>query len=149
MIFVGSDHAGFRMKEAVKKMLDARGHSFKDLGAFDESESDYPDYCFPVAQAVAKEKSLGLLFCGSGEGAVVCANKVKGVRAALVFDDYTARQCREHDDCNIACFATRIHSEKQVLKWVESFLAAKMIADVPRYARRVKKIEDFEKKWLK
>ncbi|NUN11289.1 RpiB/LacA/LacB family sugar-phosphate isomerase [Candidatus Micrarchaeota archaeon] len=149
MIFLGCDHAGFKAKQAAIKFLEKKKIEFKDLGAFNDEKSDYPDYCFPVARSVANKKnSFGLLFCGSGEGAVICANKVKGIRAALVFNDYTAIQPREHEDANIACFAARIHSQKQILKWIELFLKTKP-SNAQRHKKRVKKINEFEKKWLK
>src|SRR3989339_1789763 len=107
-IAIGSDHAGFKMKEIVKAYLKRKKIEFKDFGAYSEESVDYPDIGFPLAKAVAKgEFERGILICGSGVGVTIVANKVKGIRAVNAYDTYIAKQSREHGDCNVLTLAGR------------------------------------------
>src|SRR5262245_53433069 len=106
---IASDHAGFRLKEALKRTLEQRGVGFQDLGPADESSVDYPDFAHAVASGVADGRfELGVLVCGSGIGMSVAANRHPGVRAALCTESYAARMAREHNDANVLCLGSRI-----------------------------------------
>src|SRR5688500_14438185 len=98
-VYLGTDHAGLVLKDAIKDYLVRLGYHVHDAGAFDATPSDYPDYIFPVAEAVAasRGKAMGIVFGGSGVGECIAANKVRGVRAALVYNRYTAWKSREHN----------------------------------------------------
>ncbi len=103
-IAIGSDHAGYKLKEQVKQMAKEMGHDVLDFGTQDESSIDYPDIAIPLSKSVAKgEVDRGILVCSSGIGMSICANKVEGIRAALCTDPFTARRAREHTDANVLC----------------------------------------------
>jgi ribose 5-phosphate isomerase B len=105
---IGSDHAGFEAKEAIKKYLTNEGIEFEDFGTFSTDSCDYPDYARKVAEAVSKGQcDRGILCCGSGIGVSIVANKVRGIRAALCHDPETAKLSRQHNDSNVICFAGR------------------------------------------
>ncbi|MFA6170592.1 MAG: ribose 5-phosphate isomerase B [Candidatus Margulisiibacteriota bacterium] len=140
-IALASDHAGFAMKELVKKHLQAKGLIVKDFGTNSEESVDYPDYAYPAAQAVAKgEFDRGIFVCGSGVGVTIVANKVKGVRAVNAPDIYTAKQSREHGNCNVLCLAGKRLSPAEGLAIVDAWLATEFSGD-ERHLRRINKID--------
>jgi len=147
MIYLGSDHAGFALKGRIKKFLSKKGSEYKDLGAHKlKKDDDYPDYAFKVAKAVSKDKgSKGILFCGTGTGEVIAANKVKGIRAAVAYDDYSAKMSRVDNDANVLGIRSRGFSENKAKKIISVWLKTKFSGTV-RHKRRIKKISNFERK---
>ena len=145
-IIVAADHAGFPLNERVLEELRAAGHEITDLGAHDGSHpDDYPDYALAVGRAVREgEAEIGILICGSGVGASVAANKLKGVRAALCGDTYSAHQSREHDDCNVLCLGARVTGVELALEIVRAFVDARFTGE-ERHRRRLAKITEIEK----
>jgi ribose 5-phosphate isomerase B len=140
-IALGSDHAGLKLKEAIIRHLKKAGVKFKDFGAFSEDSCDYPDFARPVARAVALKKfERGILVCGSGVGMSVAANRVRGIRAVLVRDLYTARQSREHGDSNILCLGGKLTMPAQARKIVDLWLKTPFSGD-ERHLRRIRKID--------
>ena len=109
-VIIGSDHAGFELKEKIKAYLKEQGYKIEDLGTNSKESVDYPLYGKKVAQKVAKTNSIGILVCGSGIGMTMTANKVKGIRAALCYDQETAILAREHNNSNILCLVSRTKS---------------------------------------
>jgi len=145
-VFIASDHAGFKLKEKIKNQLKKERISFKDLGTDNEDRVDYPDFAFAVADAVSKDKnSKGILICGTGTGMVIASNKVKGVRAAVIYDDYSAQMARAHNNTNIACLRGRKFSTKKALKLIKIWLKTEFSKE-PRHQIRIKKISDYENK---
>ena len=144
-IAIGSDHAGFELKERIKVFLSARGTLWEDFGADSEDAVDYPDTAFPLAQAVVRgEFDLGILVCGTGIGMSIAANKVRGIRAALCLTPEMAAMSRRHNDANILALGGRILSPKTAMEIVETWLETAFEAD--RHARRVGKIRSYEEK---
>lgn len=140
---IGSDHGGFRLKEAIKTYLLVHDYEVTDFGTESEDSCDYPDFALPVAEAVAKgEYDRGILICGTGIGIGIVANKVKGVRAALCHDTFSAEACRNHNDANILTMGERIVGEGLALKIVETFLNSDFKGG--RHQRRVDKIKALE-----
>jgi len=140
-IAIGSDHAGFKLKEAIKKYLVKEKVGIKDFGTYSEASCDYPDFAFPVARAVAAGKfDRGILICSSGVGVTITANRVKGVRAVNVKDLYTARQSREHGDANVLCLAGRRLKIKKAIKILEVWLKTPFSGE-GRHLRRIRKID--------
>ena len=139
-IIIGSDHAGFKLKEQIKKYLDELGYKTEDLGTNSEESVDYPSFGKKVAEKVAKTKSIGVLVCGSGIGMSITANKVKGVRAALVYDEYTVKVSREHNNANVLCIGGRTESAKNYKKIVKTFLTTEFSKE-KRHHRRVKEMD--------
>ena len=144
-IAVGADHGGYPLNERVLQELDAAGHEIIDFGTHVGSRpDDYPDYAVKVGQAVQHaEVEIGILICGSGVGAAVAANKLQGIRAALCGDTYSARQAREHDDCNVLCLGARVVGVELALEIVRAFVSARFTGE-ERHKRRLKKIADIE-----
>ena len=141
-IAIGSDHAGYKLKEIIKGFLKRKRITFKDFGTFSEESVDYPDYAYPVATAVAKrEFDFGILVCGSGVGVTITANKVKGIRAVNAYDTYSAKQSRLHGDCNILCLAGRKLTRAKAIKIVDIWLKTAFSGD-ERHIRRIRKIEN-------
>ncbi|MEK6973093.1 MAG: ribose 5-phosphate isomerase B [archaeon] len=141
-IYIASDHAGFKAKEELKKFLQTAKSEFKleDLGTNSEESVDYPDYAKRVAQKVAKEKnSFGILICGTGIGMSIAANKVKGIRAALCHNEFTAKMSRNHNDANVLCMGARILNVEEMKKIANTFLNEKF--EHGRHENRIKKIE--------
>lgn len=139
-IAVGSDHAGFALKEKIKKMLTGKSIEFIDFGTFSEESCDYPDYARKAADSVASGEAVcGILCCGSGVGISIVANKVRGIRAALLHEPETAALCRQHNDANMLCMAGRTMDEKLLEPTIEAFLNAEF--EGGRHSRRVDKIE--------
>ena len=144
-IFLGADHAGFKLKEEIKKFLDSSGYKYEDLGTFtDEKSCDYPKTALKLAQNVVKNNSRGILMCGTGTGEAIVANKVKGIRAANCFNEFTAKMSREHNNSNVLCMGARvigINMAKKVTKaWLETDFSKE-----ERHIKRVKQIENIEK----
>src|SRR5574337_126006 len=136
-IAIAGDHAGFPLKQRLSDLLKQWGHEVSDLGAFNTEPSDYPDFAKAVGEAVQKEAAeRGIVVCGSGVGACVAANKLKGIRAALVSDTYSARQGVEHDDVNVLCLGARVIGPALAEDIVKSFLTAKFSGE-ERHVRRL------------
>jgi len=145
-IFLGADHAGFKLKEEVKKFLDKLGYGYKDLGVNSDSlPSDYPKTALTVAQNAVKYNGKGILMCGTGTGEAIVANKVRGIRAANCFNEYTAKMSREHNDGNVLCLGARVLSDKMAKKIIKAWLETDFSKE-SRHIRRVNQIKSIEKK---
>ena len=145
-IHIGSDHAGLEFKNRIVEHLKNKGHDVVDHGphTFDPLD-DYPVFCIPAAEAVAKEPgSFGIVLGGSGNGEQMVANKVKGVRAALVWSKEIAKLAREHNDANVISLGGRMHDEAFCLELVDTFLATPFSGD-ERHVRRIGLISKYEK----
>ncbi len=145
-VHIGTDHAGFDLKNYLVSALVADGHDVVDHGptAYD-AEDDYPVYCIPAAEgAVAEPGSLGIVIGGSGNGEQIAANKVVGSRAALAYDRDTATLARQHNDANVIAIGARMHSEEEALELVRLFLATPFSGD-GRHARRIALLADYER----
>ena len=143
-IAIASDHRGFEAKRRLIPTLAKLSYEIQDFGCESTASVDYPDYAVPVSQKVAcGDYHVGILLDGSGIGMSIVANKVAGVRAALVHDEVTARRAREHNHCNVLCLGTDLLSEDQIRKIVEIFLNTPF-AD-GRHARRIEKLQQVER----
>ena len=144
-IAVAADHAGFPLNERVIEELSKAGHEITDFGTHDGSIPDvYPDYARKIGQAIQQGKAeIGILICGSGVGAAVAANKLKGVRAALCGDTYSGHQSREHDDCNVLCLGARVIGVELALEIVRAFVGARFTGE-ERHLRRLRKVAEME-----
>jgi ribose 5-phosphate isomerase B len=147
MIYLGADHRGYYLKEAIKKYLEAQKIPYEDVGnlKYDEND-DYPDFASLVAQKLQKnlEENRGILLCGTGIGMSIVANKYQGIRAGLCLSGFMAQKAREDDDINVLCLAADITDEATAIRIVKTFLETKFKKDV-RYERRIKKITKIEK----
>ena len=145
-IAIAADHAGYPLNEVVIAELHGAGHEIIDFGTHVGSRpDDYPDYALKIGQAIqANEAEIGILICGSGVGAAVAANKLNGIRAALCGDTYSARQSREHDDCNVLCLGARVTGVELALEIVRAFVAARFTGE-ERHLRRLGKIAEMER----
>jgi len=122
-VFIGSDHAGYLLKEALKNFLAIKEIEYKDLGTFSESSVNYPEFAYKVADAVSKDLAdLGILICGTGIGMSITANKVKNIRAAVVDSIETAKLSRLHNNANVLCLGARITDEKNALEILDAWL---------------------------
>ncbi len=138
-IFISSDHAGFKLKEDIKKYLSMKKFEFNDLGPNNEDKVDYPDYAHKVANKVKKNKdNIGILVCGSGTGMNITANKHKNIRAAQCFNLKSTKLSRLHNDANIITLGSRLLTKKNALNCVGIFLKTKF--EGGRHKKRVKKI---------
>jgi ribose 5-phosphate isomerase B len=147
-IAIAGDHAGFEMKQWLVRELRAEGYSLLDLGAHDTTPSDYPDFAKAVGMAIiAKHADRGILVCGSGVGACIAANKIKGIRAGLCHDTYSGHQAVEHDDMNVLCLGARVIGPAPALEIVRAYLGAKFTGE-ERHVRRVGKILAIEQQQL-
>lgn len=145
IIPIASDHAGFEAKEKVKKILEELGHMPVDFGTHSDESVDYPDFAVQVAEKVDEgEHERGILICGSGQGMCMTANKFQNVRAALVYDDDSARLTREHNNANVLCLPGRQLNDEQLKKFVKTWLESNF--DGGRHERRVNKIHDLTDK---
>lgn len=143
-IALASDHAGFAVKEELKPLLEELGQQVEDLGTVSEESVDYPDYARKVAEAVSRgEVDQGLLVCGSGIGMAISANKVDGVRAALAWNEETARLARQHNDANVLAIGARTTPKDEIPKIIRAWLDAEF--EGGRHERRIEKIRDLEK----
>ncbi len=144
-IAVGSDHAGFTLKQTVKGLLSEMGHSYEDMGCYDTSSVDYPDIAYPVAEVVAQGRfQQGILICSTGIGMSMVTNKIPGIRAALCHDTFSARRAREHNDANILCIGEWVVGEGLVRDIVTTYLNSEFVGG--RHARRLEKMHDREQK---
>ena len=143
---IAADHGGYELKESLKDYLKSLGHEVKDFGAYELVQTDdYPDLVIPLARAVGTgEVERGIAVCGSGVGAAVVANKIKGVRAALINDHFSAHQGVEDDDLNLLCLGGRVSGVMVAREFVQSFLNAKFTGE-ERHKRRLQKVKDLEK----
>ena len=138
-IFISSDHAGFKLKEAIKIYLSKKKLTFQDLGPNNNSRVDYPDFAHPVSNDVNEKKSeLGILICGSGNGVCMTANKYKNVRAALCWNKELALLSKSHNNANIVCIPARFIEKKEALEIIKTFISQEF--EGGRHERRVNKI---------
>jgi ribose 5-phosphate isomerase B len=146
-IHIGSDHAGLELKAELIKHLTDNGHDVTDHGPHEyDALDDYPDFCIPAAEAVAKDpSSLGIVLGGSGNGEQIAANKVKGIRAALAWSIETAKLARDHNNANVVAVGGRMHEISFVKEIIDAFIGEPFSND-ERHVRRIKKILDFENK---
>jgi len=144
-IGIAADHAGFELKELMKKRLQDDGYEIIDFGANElQPEDDYPDYIIPLATAISNETIYrGIAICGSGVGACIVANKVAGVRACLIHEKFSAKQGVEDDDMNMICLGGRVVNELLAWELVTIFLSAKF-NNAERHIRRLTKIKELE-----
>ena len=143
-IALGADHAGFEEKERLKPLLKELGVEFEDFGAVSTDSVDYPDFAANVAHKVAGgEFDRGLLVCGSGTGMAIAANKVRGIRAAVAWNEETAKLAREHNDANILALGARTTRAEEIPKIVRAWIDAKFAGG--RHEKRVEKIGELEK----
>jgi RpiB/LacA/LacB family sugar-phosphate isomerase len=148
-LVIGSDHAGFRLKNAMGDLLRSLKQEVLDVGAFNENPSDYPDFAEAVGQAVLDGRAeRGVLICGSGVGASVAANKLIGIRAGMCHDTYSAHQGVEHDNINVLVLGSRVIGEKLAEDLVKAFLGAKFTNE-ERHVRRLAKVHAIELRMLK
>ena len=139
-IALGTDHAGFNYKEAVKEHLQNLGHEVQDFGTFSEESVDYPAFVRPAAESVADGScDLGVVFGGSGNGEAMAANKVKGVRCALCWSEETARLAKEHNNANVLSIGQRQISQKLALNIIDTWLNAEFEGD--RHIRRIEMLD--------
>ena len=144
MIAIGSDHGGYELKEHVKKHLEERGIEVKDFGTYSEESVDYPDCARPVCEAVLSgEYERGILFCGTGIGISMAANKFDGIRAALCGDVFSAKMAKEHNNANIICLGGRVTGRELAFMIVDTFLDAQFQGG--RHQNRIDKIHAIEK----
>ncbi len=144
-ISIGSDHGGFELKKYLIHFLQSEKHNITDVGAFQfNPNDDYPDFSLAVSNLVSdKSVEKGIILCGSGIGAVIASNKVKGVRAGLCHDTYSARQGVEHDAMNVLCIGAKIVDHSIVENILSEFLDAEFLED-DKYIRRLKKVVEIE-----
>ena len=141
MIAIACDHGGFDYKQIIMQHLADKQLEYRDFGTYTPDSCDYPDYAKPVANAVASgECEKGILICGTGIGMSLAANKVRGIRAAVCGDTFSARATREHNDANILCMGARVISEAKALEITDIFLDTPFSGD-ERHIRRISKIE--------
>ena len=141
MIAIGSDHGGYELKQHIMQFLKNKGIEYKDFGCMTEESCDYPDYAKAVTQSIiSKECDKGILICGTGIGISIAANKVKGIRAALCHDCFSAEATRLHNNANILAMGGRIVGQELAIKILDTFLKTEFSND-ERHIRRINKIE--------
>jgi ribose 5-phosphate isomerase B len=146
-VVIGSDHAGFQLKNAMGDVLRSMGNDVLDIGAFNENPSDYPDFAEAVGRAVLDGKAeRGVLVCGSGVGASVAANKLPGIRAGMCHDTYSAHQGVEHDNINVLVLGSRVVGVALAHDLVAAFIGAKF-SNEERHVRRLAKVKALETKY--
>lgn len=147
-IGIAADHGGFELKQLVVKMIKTAGYDVVDYGAHEyDRYDDYPDLIIPLAQGISDgEVEKGIAICGSGVGASIVANKIKGVRAALITETYSAHQGVEHDALNVICLGGRVIGQELAREIVFSFLEAEYSGE-ERHNRRLGKVTDLEENW--
>ena len=144
---IGSDHAGFELKQRIGDDLRAAGHTVTDVGADSDAPSDYPDFAEKIAKVILSGRAeRGVLICGSGVGASVAANKIPDIRAGLCHDCYSAHQGVEHDNINLLVLGSRIIGVETARELVKAFLGA-TFSNEERHRRRVGKIADIERRY--
>ena len=145
-IVVGADHRGYELKDEIAASLRRAGHQVLDVGTNSADSVDYPDYARAVGEALTDGRAeRGVLVCGSGVGASIAANKIRGVRAAVCHDAYSARQGVEHDDMNVLCLGSYVISSKLAQELVNGFIDARLL-DEERYRRRLAKVAEMERR---
>jgi len=143
-VVVGSDHAGFSLKASLITHLRALGHDLTDVGSFDPDPVDFPDIARTLtARVLSGQAERGIMVCGTGVGAAIAANKVRGIRAAVLHDWHRAHQAVEHDDVNVMCLGAQIVGAWLAADLVDAFLAAKFSTDAD-FRRRVAKLHEME-----
>ncbi|GAE27739.1 ribose 5-phosphate isomerase B [Halalkalibacter wakoensis JCM 9140] len=143
-IAIGSDHAGFSLKETVMKALELMGHEVTDYGCYDDNPVDFPDIAKGVCKAILKKDAeRGIMVCGTGVGAAIASNKIPGIRASVCHDVYSAHQCVEHDNVNVMCIGAQIVGNKLAIDLLETYLQATFSTEV-HFRRRVQKLELME-----
>jgi len=141
-IAIASDHAGYRLKEVLKDYLCGKGHKFEDFGTDSDKPVDYPDYVHPAARSVAEGRNdLGIVLGGSGNGEAMVANKIRGVRCALCWDEKSVRLAKEHNNANMISIGARMVSQQEAIKIVAAWLNAEF--EGGRHTRRIDKMEQF------
>ena len=144
MIYLGADHAGFHLKEELKAYLRELGHEFEDMGAHDlEPKDDYPDYAALVSKKVVENEGLGILICATGAGMCFTANKVKGIRGSVVWDEFTALHAKEDNDANVICLPGKIIDLETAKKVVRIYVETKFTEE-ERHVRRLDKMKEIE-----
>lgn len=150
-IHIATDHAGLEFKDKLRTHLEQQGHQVSDHGAYQyDPDDDYPAFIISAAEAVSKEQQeggqcLGVVFGGSGNGEQIAANKVRGIRAALVWNRDTAKLARDHNNANIISIGARQHSEKEVLDLIDIFISEPFTGE-ERHTRRIQQITDYEQR---
>ena len=145
-VAIGTDHAGFVLKDDLIARLEKAGHEIIDVGAYNAEPSDYPDSAAAVARAVADgEAERGIVVCGSGAGASIAAGKITGIKAATVHDVYTAHQAVEHDGMNVLAVGARVIGPELAWEIVEAFLGAEFSGE-ERHRRRIAKVDELDRK---
>lgn len=149
-IVIGCDHAAIEMKKAVTAMLEEKGYSVTDVGAFTADACDYPDIAHALCEKIMSgECHRGFLICGTGIGMSLVANKHPGIRAACCSDLYSAELTRKHNDTNVLCFGARVIDTETALKLAEIFVTTDFEKDTERHVRRVAKMAEIEKTYMK
>lgn len=144
-VAIACDHGGFPLKSVIIEAVQEGGHVPLDLGAFDAVSSDYPDFALKIGQAILNHQAeRGILICGSGVGACVAANKIRGIYAGMCHDTYSAHQGVEHDDMNVLCLGARVIGAELARELVHAFLNAQFSGE-ERHRRRVAKVHQIEK----
>ncbi len=146
MVYLGSDHAGFELKESIKEHLKEKGMRYADMGTDSLKSVDYPDYAVKVATELkndADKNSFGILVCGTGIGMEISANKVNGIRAALIHDEYTAEFAKAHNNANIITLGGRTTTSTEAFRYIDKFMSSKY--ESGRHENRISKISSIEK----
>jgi ribose 5-phosphate isomerase B len=145
-VYLGSDHAGFELKQRLVEVLRERGHEPVDCGPVEyDAEDDYPPYVLLAATRAASDpESVGIVLGGSGNGEAIAANQVPGIRCALAFSDDTARLAREHNNANCLSLGARMYDEQTAIRYVELFLSTPF-SDAPRHVRRIEQLTGYER----
>ena len=142
-IYLGSDHAGYELKEKIKTWLSEWNYEFEDMGAHSlDPSDDYPDFIKPVAEKISEDpdENKGIILGFSAQGEAIAANRYKGIRAVICYDEYSARMAREHNNSNILCLRERKFNKNKILKIVDIWLNTPF-SRAKRYVRRLKKLE--------
>lgn len=145
MIALGCDHGGINLKNAIIEYLKENNIEYNDFGCYTDESVDYPIYAYKVANAITSgECNLGILCCGTGIGISIAANKVKGIRAAVVSNEFGAEMTRRHNNANILCMGGRVTTEEDAVKFTDIFLNTPFSEDEERHTRRVQMLKDIE-----
>lgn len=143
-VAIGADHAGYNYKNEIVAFLQKKNYEIMDFGADTPEATDYPDFAVLVAKAVSAGKcDFGILICGTGIGMSIAANKVKGIRAAVVSTKFTAESSKTHNHANVICFGSRVSSIEEVLNFLDIFIKAEKSSD-ERHINRIEKIGKYE-----
>jgi ribose 5-phosphate isomerase B len=147
-IAIGCDHAGFRLKEVIKRYLVEKNIKIEDFGTHSEDACDYPDFAFAVGMAVKQNKTeLGIIIDGTGNASAITANKIPGIRAACCTSEFMARSSREHNNANILTLGSKVIGEELAKSMVDAFLSAQFLEG--RHLKRLEKVRDIENKFLR